>query len=432
MGRLSAVLLVFVLCSASVHGVPLDTLYDAEVPVATGEDADRNRGFRDALAEVLVRITGKTDTARRPEANEILGRAGDYVEQFRYMDSGVEEPAYLIWVRFDGPALEEAVSQAGMPVWRSERPAVLTWLAVTGRVGDRRLLGESDVGDATDTLKRASTRRGVPVVLPLLDLEDMKHVGVADVAGGFDDNVRQASARYRPDAVWIGHARGSRDGYWKIDWRLYLGAATLDWSSEGTSLAQSVERGVDGMADRLGGRLAVLDRSQSPDRVILEIEGVGSMRDYARLQRYLSGVGRVSVFRPWRIEPGRAAWLLQLRGTPGDLVGEIALGTTLAEVPPDASGSLTASIPVFVRYGESTPSDRSAGTDQDMAPVDVVGESGGPAEGPAEGGGGQDPGWTPIPGEAGAPARVEVAAGAIPASDVAYEELRVLRYRLAR
>ena len=367
--------------AASAWAIPLETLYDAEAPVATGEEADRAKGFRAALAEVLVRMTGKTDTARRPEAREILTRAGDFVEQFRYMDSGMEEPAYLIWVRFDGPALEEAVSQAGLPVWRRERPAVLVWMAVTGSGGDRRLLGESDVGGAAGTLRQTATRRGVPVVLPLLDLEDRKHVSVADVTGGFDDNVREASVRYRPDAVWIGHARGGRDGYWKIDWRLYLGSEVLDWRSEGTSLEAAVARGSEGLADRLGARFAVLDRSQSPDRVVLDVEGVNDMRDHARLQHYLSGVGRVSVFRPWRIEPGRAAWLLQLRGTADDLVSEISLGAVLAELPQEVPGSQTVNLPVFARYGESPSAEDSEATAQPaietraVEAVDGVGET---------------------------------------------------------
>ncbi|MCG6868356.1 MAG: DUF2066 domain-containing protein [Gammaproteobacteria bacterium] len=431
--RLRALLLVCLLCAASAHGVPLDTLYDAEAPVATGEEPDRNKGFRDALAEVLVRLTGKTDAARRPESQEILGRAGDFVEQFRYRDSGLEEPAYLIWVRFDGPALEEAVSQAGLPVWRSERPAVLVWLAVAGGVGDRRLLGESDAEPATRTLKDAATRRGVPVVLPLLDLEDRKHVGVADVAGGFDDNVRHASVRYGPDAVWIGHARGGRDGYWKVDWRLYLGSEVLDWRSEGTSLQGAVEQGVEGLADRLGARLAVLDRSQSPDRVILEVDGVASMRDYARLQRYLSGVGRVSVFRPWRVEPGHAAWLLQLRGNPDDLVSEISLGTTLTEVPPEEAGTGTVNVPVFARYGESPPADRAGATGPVESDAGVGEISGGTiGEAPVAQGIPDTIQALPVPGEPGAVSRIGGTADTGLVPDVAYEELRVLHYRLMR
>src|SRR5258706_15949695 len=72
-------------------------------------------------------------------------------------------------------------------------------------------------------LLAVADERGLPVTLPLLDVQDLRAVTFADVWGGFEDRVAAASARYRADALLIGRVRPGLIGN-QIEWLLVVGA----------------------------------------------------------------------------------------------------------------------------------------------------------------------------------------------------------------
>src|SRR5258706_5789879 len=71
-------------------------------------------------------------------------------------------------------------------------------------------------------LLAVADERGLPVTLPLLDVQDLRAVTFADVWGGFEDRVAAASVRYRADALLIGRVRPGLIGN-QIEWLLVVG-----------------------------------------------------------------------------------------------------------------------------------------------------------------------------------------------------------------
>ncbi len=319
------------LLQVPVQAMEPGALYDAELPVQGRDPGERQAAFGKALAVVLGRMTGQRDVSTMPGAAALLGKAPRYVQQYRYLED--DAGGYRLRVRFDPQALEQALMEAGLPIWGPQRPAVLVWLAVEGQEA-RYIVAEGGSEPLREAMERVARLRGVPLMFPLLDLQDRRGLSEADILGGFDEPVREASRRYRPDAVLIGRAKGLSGGFWRIHWRLYLGDRGRDWRTEGGDLVAAAEEGIQRLATVLGERLAIRERTQPAGGVVLSVEGVEGLDDYARLDAYLGGLGQIGAYHPYRIEADRISYWLRLKGDARDLERLIGLGDTLERAAP--------------------------------------------------------------------------------------------------
>ncbi|MEN8131795.1 MAG: DUF2066 domain-containing protein [Pseudomonadota bacterium] len=332
---------VLVLMPVAAFAVEVKGLHDIKVPVQNRGNNQLKLAFKEALSVILVRVTGKSRVIEQREVRGILKNSSRYVQQYRYMETD-DEPAQLnLWVRFDGKALERDLIKAALPIWGKERPAVLLWLAIETE-GSRYLAGEGGDFEIYEQINTVAEKLAIPVIFPLLDLEDRNLVSAADVIGGFDQRLRQASDRYRPDVVLIARAKGMRNDFWKIDWRLYAKEETTDWSSKGQGFNAVVAEGITQLAEVLSSRLAVNYQAQQGLTAVLVVDGVEGLEDYARLLGYIDGLAHVSRYRLFRVEPGRVGFWLYLRGASQDLERLIDLGGVLnkAAIPTSIPPSL--------------------------------------------------------------------------------------------
>ncbi|MGI8740239.1 MAG: DUF2066 domain-containing protein [Gammaproteobacteria bacterium] len=304
-------------------------LYRAEVAVDSQEPAAREQAFKDALEAVLVKVTGDRKIAAQPAAAMLLASASTFVQQFGYRARG---HGTTLDVLFDGTAVDAALTDGDLPVWVDERPAVLIWLAV--QRGDRRYLVAEDHGGRADRVVRTvAARRGIPALFPLLDLEDRAQVDVADVLGGFDENVLQASARYDADAVVIATVAALRDDDWRANWQLYYGGEPSAASLKGGSLEAVLGDGLHFVADSLADRLAVVETAGAQGGLLMSVEGVDSLEDFARLETYLDNLALARSHRIYRIGPGYASFLLEVSGDEANIRRLIGLGDVLEAAP---------------------------------------------------------------------------------------------------
>jgi len=311
-----------------VTGIEDVDLFRVEVPVPDRGDATRVKALQGALTRVLIRLTGDPQVASRRAAREILSNPQTYLQQFRYVERTGPGVPYALEARFDPRSLQAAVSAAGLPVWSSHRPSVVVWLAVDGRNG-RSLVGEDDRSGIRATVYSAAEARGLPVVLPLLDLEDRRQVSASDILAGFDDVARRASTRYATDAVLTGRAKAYGDGSWRVAWHLYSGSQSREWVTEGRTLNEAVAAGIQRLADEMARGLAARTTVSGGDTIQLRVEGVGDLAGLARVQRYLEGLGRVEWLFPARIEGDAVTFSVKAKGGLGGLEQAIDLGDVL-------------------------------------------------------------------------------------------------------
>lgn len=95
-------------------------LYAGQAPVASQSDADRVEGLKNALGQVLVRISDNPGALAKPEVVKALGSAERYVQQFQYQQevatdaSGQPVVRLTLVAQFDRGAVDKLVRDLGL------------------------------------------------------------------------------------------------------------------------------------------------------------------------------------------------------------------------------------------------------------------------------------------------------------------------------
>lgn len=326
-------------------------LYSAAVPVSdTGAGAGaRSEGFRRALEQVLVKLSGTREIGQAPEAAPILDRAPAYALRFSYREKRPDEvdrrreqaeprPVAELHVEFDGAALEKAMLNAGLPVWSANRPATLLWLGVdTGR--DRFVLAEDDDSAVRSTLMELAAARGVPLILPLMDLEDRRRVEFADIRGGFNENLVEAAGRYNVPVVMTGWLRKLSADRWSVEWSVHRDNTSSGWREWGAGLEEVLQAGVDGLADILAARYAVSAMPGGALRdVVLAVDGLETLDSYASVLKTLEAFVFVDQVTPVRVSRDRVDFRVRMRGQVQELERALTLSNKLRPRTSDQGG----------------------------------------------------------------------------------------------
>ena len=293
---------VVYLASAVAAAEPIAWLYDVEVPVLDQSAEARQEGAQQALLELLSRLTGLQEVPSEPDdaITTALDQVDRYYSAFRFVEREVIGPdgepteQLHLRVRFDRNASLRLLRAAELPIWRSDRPRVLAWIALETPEG-RLLVGTQDPQEIQDPQEVAATlarglreraeQRGVPVVLPLLDLEDQMAVEPAAVWGRLEGVLVPASERYRAQVLLIGQGRQLTGGVWSLSWEVWLGEERVQQTVRDTDLEVLAASGTDLVANALAQRYAVVAGQTQGLR--LGVLGISDPQAYSRLLRYL-------------------------------------------------------------------------------------------------------------------------------------------------
>ncbi len=314
----------------------LTDLYEAEVPVEDGMTRGLPAVFDAALRQVLVKITGRRDVMADPVVMSQFVPADKFVQQYRTDSAGT------VRVLFDQIALRSALDGIAQPVWGEERPVTLVWLVTDYGIGRRDILpAESDFEPAADQfgmsltgkseyetavrdmLQATASERGLPLIFPLVDSEELATVSISDVWGGFTESLLHTSQRYGVDAVLVGRARMFSVEEVEVRWILLLGDEQFEW--EGT-----IASGPDQLAGFFAARLAT--SSSGSGQMQLRVDGINSLNDYGRLSRYLSTLDVIENYSVDQISGPTVVFSVLVRGDADRLMRSIALRRILQPV----------------------------------------------------------------------------------------------------
>jgi hypothetical protein len=316
------------------------SLFESEVVVSSQSPAERGSALHSALSEVLVRVAGRNNVLATEPAQALLADPGKLVQQYRYYTRPESQPPVLVlWVRFDEASIRQGLQQQGVSYWGQERPDTLVWLAVEDR-GRRYVAAADDDTDVHRQIALAARQRGVPVVFPLMDLEDQSRARFTDIWGGFFDNVLLASERYRPQAVLIGRLNRSASGGWSARWNLQVDGQSRAWTDSRGDLAQLSQQGIDTAADILAAQFAVAGGgSGGNNNVTIEVSGVDSLADYARINAYLETLTSVAGMQLTMVSGSTLQYALRLNGSLQDLTRTVSIGSVLEPAAGGMPGS---------------------------------------------------------------------------------------------
>ena len=340
---LGACVLAVVSHIGTLQAAEIRHLYDAEVPVKDQTASERKQAIQQALIRVMIKVSGNAQVALTNGMPSVLQKANNYVREYRYQAAPApattssstetpDQPLSELWVRFSPDAVNSQLRKLALPVWGRARPATLVWLAYDDQ-GERGLLNGNEHPEIKQQLDDEAARRGLPLVWPLLDLEDQAKISFADVWAGFQDRVVAASGRYQSEAILVGRLLHRRDGTWDARWHLFTSATgpAQAWESSG-DLTEVIPVGINNTADQLAGRYAQTGESGT-SLVHIRINNVNSAGAYERSLKFLRGLEPVEDIQLVSLNTDSVDFNLQLRGTQNDLMQSLKLSDNKLLLP---------------------------------------------------------------------------------------------------
>jgi len=268
------------------------------------------------LRVVLVRATGARDAANDPALAAVLAQAQTYVIATRPAATG--GGTTLV---FDAAALERDITAAGRTVWSSERPLlliVLTGGPATGAFETRR--------QVESALDAAGNRRGQPISVVRPEGVNLPTTGDIPVEAAL-----AAAQRRGADGVLIGYGDAvPNGGVWR--WTLNASGISESWNG-------SLEEGVNAAAD-IFARNAVMYAAQPELTILVEVEGVPTLKDYARAAEMLGEAGAVRSVQLAEVSGSRATFSVVTRGGGDALLASLGANTRFERVDPTAGGTI--------------------------------------------------------------------------------------------
>lgn len=346
------VIALFVLLGGAMPGwlsaAEVEGLYEAEIQVVGQGKAEQGEAVRAALAEVVMKVTGRRGVAALPALAPMFKRADQIAQQYRYRPlpeemartipvapSAVQPPGkplaakgQVLWASFDPATVNQALRQAGLPVWGRVRPAALIVLAMEEQ-GQRTVLLADSRPELQSILENRARRRGLPVLLPQ-DAETEGGVRFADVWNNARDVLLKAAVREQTEAVLAGRL-SLRSGTWRVRWTLYQGGGeAVNWESVASAPQDVLEAGIDGAADVLAKRFAQVLSDAATTSVLMTVTNIATLDDYARTMNYLQSLAGVTEAGVVRVKADSVTFRVLTRSSDTGLAQTIALGNILS------------------------------------------------------------------------------------------------------
>jgi uncharacterized protein len=246
--RLALSALIFLALTFAAAGrAAADNLYQVTVFVTGEGEANRAHGFAQALAEVLVKVSGDQRLRADPRVAPLKAEAARFVAGFSYRDrmagipvhdeQGTRERPFDLTITFDHGKINAALKSLGRAPWPEPRPAlaVLLWVHDVKSAYVLAADGEGGYGERL-SLAAAAAQGGIATRLPLERLVAARHLTEASIAEmpppQQDAFIRAVggNALLRGTLVWSEVARG-----WEARWRLVWHGHAHRWRIGGVS-----------------------------------------------------------------------------------------------------------------------------------------------------------------------------------------------------
>lgn len=308
----SLIAVVLLTCAQSAHALRQVRIYEVNVSSQVDAAVQAQSGMR----QVLVRATGSRDAANDPALAGILANAQQYVIATRPAVGGSGNTLV-----FDANALERDITAAGRNIWPSERPlllVVLTGGPATGAFESRR--------QVEGALDATGARRGQPIRVARPEALNLPAVG--DIPG---DAALAAAQRLGADAVIIGYGDAvPTGGVWR--WSMTAPGVSESWSG-------GLEEGVHGAAD-IFARTAQVFAALPEISVLVEVEGVPGLKEYARVSELLGNAGGVRGVQLAEAAGTRAVFSVLTRGGADALKSSLSTHANFEPIDAKAGGTV--------------------------------------------------------------------------------------------
>ena len=322
--------------SLPAKAVTVEDLFTVELPVADQTTGLRLESFSQAFRQVVVKVSGSDDALRSPALERPIESSARYVKQFRYISRSLPEDdefdaeRLVLRIDFDQQLIESLLRENNFPVWGRERPSSL--LVISYDVNENiKLVTQDSTPDLIEALDRAAKIHAVPVLFPLMDLEDIGLVNIGDIVSREYGKIQTMAARYAPDALLVGQILGRSGQGWQGDWEVRFADQIFKWKFEASSKKQVTDQVIRHLAKILALEYALEDHRRVEQTLLLSVSALEGIDNLIKVQKYLKSLNVVDSVHVAMINKDVITYRLKLRNNPEDLQRLIDFGEVLEQ-----------------------------------------------------------------------------------------------------
>ncbi|KXI22442.1 hypothetical protein AS132_14125 [Photobacterium sanguinicancri] len=316
------------LLALPLNAATVNNLYQAQVVLPDTDKQSEQTARQQGLEQVLVKVSGQSQVVDNEVIRKALSSSSQYISQFGV---GSLNGQQTLDMTFDRVQVHNLLAQANATVWSDQRPAVLVWL-VKENNREREIVWDQTSNPLQTEMNTAANQRGVPVLMPIGDFEDITAVTVPDLWGGFVEPVANASLRYNPEAILIVRAREDSSNV-SLSWQLFEQSADRLVASqvapkEGRAsgeLAVATREMVNQIADQLAAKYAVQLGGESRGLFTISVANIQTTEDFFTLERMLTSLSSVASVDVQRLHGDKAMFGVNLLTTEDAFKRELLL-----------------------------------------------------------------------------------------------------------
>ncbi|TXL16428.1 hypothetical protein BMR04_09950 [Methylococcaceae bacterium HT3] len=182
----------------------------------------------------------------------MLDNAASYVDQYQYVsisDDRKKDLSYRLLVSFNKSTLMDVLNSSGLAVWDVNRAKILLWLVIEQK-GKQAFLDIDRNAKVEKAIQDAAMAKGIPLLLPLMDLEEKQAISVIDILAAKPDKILEASSRYDVATILSGKLVKKRT-CWSSEWALHFNNKIERWTVSCTDLKTNLNNALQGVYEYL-------------------------------------------------------------------------------------------------------------------------------------------------------------------------------------
>ncbi len=350
----------------TIDAVEVKDLYQASVAINSQKSSDRAVALKKALAAVMLKVGGEKSVLNNAVIKKSLFKYQSYLNQYQYqqkswqiVDTQGNEKQLFLSASFNEEKINQLFQQANLPLWGSLRPQILLWL-VDEQGLTRRVMSNSSASNLPFMVNEFSAQRGLPIMMPLMDLTDNHQIKVSDIWGRFQEPIKEASRRYLPEAIVVMRISNSslvvsdnnelEDSMsdcgllcaapltkeqnfvldWSLlDWNVIKGQQKFSKQYQGTVPHTLLLQGLSDITELIYQRYALSTTSQND--YVIEVANVDTLTTYVEVFNFLSNLSAVKSITLLNAKGNARRFELQLLGSEESLLASLKLNKKLTQ-----------------------------------------------------------------------------------------------------
>ena len=289
-------------------------VYHAEVVLSNEKNA-RSIAWGEGLEQVLIKASGNANIADNEVVKKAMRDGSDYLAKFKY---GTLNGEKSLDMQYSPKQVSALLSQANASVWPKDRENVLVWLVQDDNV-ERQVGWEQSGLDSVSALQTAAQQSGLPITLPVGDMDDLTKISAPDLWGGFPDPLAAASVRYPADSVLVLKVADNGQAS-EVNWQLYDMTPDRITSSpqsavtgvESGDVAQAIDKAIDRVSAYYAKKNQPTGKQVADDALWAHFSGIQSAQSFFNLERSLLNLESVATVQVHSIQGANVTFNIQL------------------------------------------------------------------------------------------------------------------------